>query len=122
LSEEIKAKLRKYVIDKSKPEWKQKRLCWDGVEREIPDTLNGEILLEEHVEDGKVKGWITVHPDALSQILDQAKDPSKRPNITVDLHPKFRGRNLRELSESEFLELTGYSKYLTKWRNEGIPI
>jgi hypothetical protein len=119
--EGLKAKLARYIVDKSKPEWKVKRQCWDGIEREIPDSLNGEILLEEHVEDGKVKGWITVSPEALANILNMRDNPSLRPNITIT-EGRYRGRNQQTLTKDEFEYYTGYKKYLDKWRMEGIDI
>jgi hypothetical protein len=115
----VRRMLGRYVIDKSKPEWKAKRLCWDGVEREIPDFLNGEILLEEHVEDGRVKGWITVSPEALAQILNMRDNPSLRPDAIIT-EGRYRGRSLRTLTSSEFEELTGYKKYFDRWRREGV--
>jgi hypothetical protein len=113
--------LGKYVIDKSKPEWRVKKLCWDGVEREIPDSLNGEILLEEHVEDGKVKGWITVSPEALAEVLNMRDNPTLRPDVVI-AEGRFRGRNLRTLTRDEFEEVTGYKRYFDRWRREGIRI
>jgi hypothetical protein len=117
----IKTLLSKYVIDKTKPEWKIKKLCWDGIEREIPDSLNGEILLEEHIEDGKVKGWITIDPNDLANILNMRDNPSLRPNITIP-DGKYKGRNLQTLTKDEFEDITGHKKYLDKWRKEGINI
>jgi hypothetical protein len=118
--DELRVKLEKYVIDKSKPEWRVKKLCWDNVEREIPHSLNGEVLLEEHVEDGKVKGWITTTIENLAKIIDMRDNPSKRPDEEVS----FRGarRRLGELSKYEFEEYLGYRKYFDKWRNEGVNI
>jgi hypothetical protein len=117
----VRRLLSRYVIDKSKPEWRVKKLCWDGVEREIPDSLNGEILLEEHVEDGRVKGWITVAPEALAEILSMRDNPALRPDIVIEFG-KYKGRNLRMLTRDEFEEATGYKKYFDRWRREGITI
>jgi hypothetical protein len=113
--------LSKYVIDRSKPEWRVRKPCWDGVEREIPDSLNGEILLEEHVEDGRVKGWITVSPGALAEVLNMRDNPTLRPDVVI-AEGRFKGRNLRTLARGEFEELTGYKKYFDRWRREGINI
>jgi hypothetical protein len=113
--------LSKHVIDKSKPEWRTKRMCWDGVEREIPDSLNGMILLEEHKEDGRVKGWITIDPGDLASILNMRDNPSLRPNVTIE-HGRYRGRNLQALNKEEFEDHTGYKRYLDRWRREGINI
>jgi len=117
----VKSKLSKYIIDKSKPEWRAKRKCWDGVEREIPDALNGEILLEVHEENGLVKGYITIKPEDLANIIDMRDNPSKRPDIVVE-DGKYKGRRLRDLSPDEFLDYTGHKKYFDKWRREGINI
>ena len=66
-------KLKKYLIDKSKPEWRYKRRNISGREVEIPDSLNGEILLEEVIDEkGRCRGWITVHPDALEELFQDA--------------------------------------------------
>ncbi|MEM4977246.1 MAG: hypothetical protein QXT64_07980 [Desulfurococcaceae archaeon] len=119
--DEVKAKLAKYIVDKSKPEWRVKRLCWDGVKREIPDGLNGEVLLEVHEEDGKVKGYITVTLENLVNILNMRDDPSLRPDITIDFG-KHKGRRLRDLTSAEFEDLTGYKMYFDKWRREGVAI
>jgi hypothetical protein len=118
---DLKVKLAKYIIDKSKPEWRVKKLCWDGVEREIPDGLTGEIFLEEHVEDGRVKGWITVSVENLANVLAMCDNPLLRPDVTVDFG-KFKGRKLRDLTKDEFEEHTGYKKYFSKWRAEGITV
>jgi hypothetical protein len=117
----VRRLLSKYVIDKSKPEWRVKKMCWDGVVREIPDVLNGEILLEEHVEDGLVKGWVTVTPEDLANILNARDNPMLRPNIIIPFG-KHKGRDLRTLTREEFEEVTGYKKYFDKWRAEGINI
>jgi len=121
MSVDLKTKLSKYIIDKSKPEWRVKKPCWDGIEREIPDSLNGEVLLEEHTEDGKVKGWITVSVENLANILNMRDNPLLRPDVTVDFG-KFKGRRLRDLSAGEFEGLTGYKKYFDKWRGEGVSV
>lgn len=86
----------------------------------IPSELDGEILLEEHVVEGVVLGYITVSIENLVKILDMRDNASLRANVDVD----FKGvkRNLRDLSASEFEEFTGYKKYLDKWRAEGIRI
>jgi len=120
-SEGIKRKLVRYVIDKSEDEWKKRRtLCWDGVEREIPDSLNGEILLEEVVRAGKVTGWITMTPENLADIISKRDDPLLRLDEEVD----FRGvkKRVRELTKEEYEELVGIKKYLDKFRAEGIEI
>lgn len=99
--QEIRIKLSKHIIDKSKPEWKAKKINPSGREVEIPDSLNGELLLEEDIRDGKVYGWYTVHPAKFAEIMSNILDPTK-PDITEDT--------------------TGYRKHLDKWRNEGIGI
>ena len=66
-------KLAKYCINKSKEEWKRKWRNVDGKEVEIPDSLNGEILLETVIdENGRCRGWITVHPEILEQVFEDA--------------------------------------------------
>jgi hypothetical protein len=118
--DEVKGKLSKYIIDKSKEEWKRKRLCWDGDENEIPESLNGEILLEEHIEDGKVKGYITIAPELLVNILNLRDDATIRPDEEV-VHNGLN-RRLKELTKDEFEDVTGYKKYFQRWRREGIKI
>jgi hypothetical protein len=93
---EVKVKLAKHYVDKSKPEWNVKKLCWDMVERSIPEGLNGEILIAEHVEDGKVKGWITVQPDVLA-----------------DLITKFKAKTFDPAA-------MGWREILDKWKAEGV--
>jgi len=100
--EQLKAKLIKYIIDKTKSEWKVKKKNIDNQEIEIPDHLHGEILLEEHLdEQGRVKGWITVNVDSLHKIIQDIKDSSKS-DITA--------------------KTTEYKKYFDKWKKEGIDI
>jgi len=99
---ELKQKLSKYVIDKTKAKWKARKKSIDGRQTEIPYHLSGEILLEEVTDDqGRLKGWITVSIDRLAQILNDIADASK-PEVTE--------------------ESTGYKKYLKQWRKEGIEI
>lgn len=99
---QLKQKLAKHIIDKTKPQWRQKKKNIDNQEVEIPNHLHNEVLLEEHLDEhGRVKGWVTVSLDALHKIIQDIKDSSK-PDITE--------------------ESTGYKKYLEKWRKEGIDI
>jgi hypothetical protein len=101
--------LDKYVIDKVKYPY-------------IPNTLSGEILLEEHKDaSGNILGWITITPDNLANILNMRDNPTSRPNIVID-RGKYKGRNLQTLTKDEFEDVTGHKKYLDKWRAEGINI
>lgn len=68
----LRERLSKYIIDKTKEEWKRVYLNPSGVSVELPDSLHGEILLEEDIRDGKCYGWKTVHPDALEELFSDA--------------------------------------------------
>jgi hypothetical protein len=94
----LKSQLSKYLIDEVNfPN--------------IPASLKGEILLEEVKDElGNVKGWITVKPDALLQIILQRDNPSMRPS------------ELQGLSINEYLTQTGWKKYLDNWNKEGIKL
>jgi len=67
---------------------------------------------------------LTVHvtPEKLIDILNQRDDPTLRPNIVLEAPQRYRGLKMRELKASEFEEVTGYRKYLDRWRSEGINI
>jgi len=58
----------------------------------------------------------------LVRILNQMDDPTLRPDLTLEIPLKYRGRKLRELTREEFEEVTGHKKYLEHWRREGISI
>lgn len=118
---------KKYMIDKSKPEWRRKYVTHDGREVEIPESLNGQILLEEHYDErGRLKGWITISPQDLLKILEMRDNPLKRPDVTLtNLLPslsKLEGKRMRELTRDEFEEFTGHKKYFDRWRREGLTI
>ena len=101
-NKQLKERLAKYIIDKTKPQWKVKKKNINNQLVEIPNHLDGEVLLEEHTdEQGRVKGWITVSLDALAKIITDIKDSTKS-----------------DITE----ESTGYKKYFDKWRKEGIKI
>ena len=99
---ELQEKLKSFIIDKKQSKWRQKRINILGQEVEIPDWMNGYILLKEDTDDqGRVKGWIVIDLDSFVQIINDIADPNK-PNITE--------------------ESTGYKKYLDEWRKKGIDI
>jgi hypothetical protein len=106
MSLDLKVKLAKYIITK------------DNYPN-LPRHLDGEILLEEVKTGGTVVGWLTVGLETLSMIIEMAKDPAKRPDIVVE-EGEFKGRWLRSLSADEFARLSGYRKYLDRWKKEGI--
>ena len=58
-------KLKDYVINNKKSGCK-----------DVPKSLNGEILLERHIHQGKVTGFVTAHPDDLATILPDIKKVS----------------------------------------------
>lgn len=60
--------------------------------------------------------------DDLIRILDWRDNPRLRPDQVIEDHPKYRGRNLRDLSKDEFEDYMGWKTYFEKWRNEGINI
>lgn len=94
----LNAKLSKYLIDET-------------TFPNIPASLKGEILLAIAVdENGIERGWITVKPDALLQIILQRDTPSLRPS------------ELKSLTVDQFLTQTGWKKYLDKWSSEGVSI
>jgi len=69
--EELRSKLSKHVIDKSKPEWCAKMKNVDDEEVEIPPTLDGQVLLEiDEDEKGKVRGFITIAVEDLAKQWD----------------------------------------------------
>jgi len=75
----LKEKLSKYIIDKSKPEWKIRFLNVSGQEVEIPDAFNGEILLETVIgKDGRCRGWITISPEKLEEMFKEAIEEHKK--------------------------------------------
>jgi len=108
-ADEVKAKLAKYVINrKSHPH--------------IPPTLDGEILLEEHRDEkGRLRGVITVSAENLANILSMRDDPTLRPDEIIESGP-YEGKNVRDLTASEFEDFTSHKKYLDAWRAEGIDI
>jgi len=94
----LKTMLSKYLIDET-------------TFPDIPKSLKGEILLEVAVdENGIVKGWITVKPDAFLQILLQRDNSTLRPDL------------IKDLTKDEYIEATGWKKYLDKWSKEGIVV
>jgi len=99
LSEELKQKLVKYIIDPSKPEYQVKKPTKGGRFTEIPTSLKGELLLEEEVDEaGRLRGWITIPVEKLAAHIDSIK----------------RGeRSLEEI---------GLKKYVEQWRREGIEV
>ncbi len=119
---DVRRKLSKYIIDKSNKKWKAKKLTPSGRLVEIPDTLNGYILIEEvKDEHGHILGWITIHPDELAEIISKRDNPSLREDVEV-LHPKYKGKKLRELTKEEYEEATGWKRHFDRWRKEGIDI
>jgi hypothetical protein len=88
---------------------------------DVPSSLDGEILLEKHVVDGQVLGWITVSLEDLARIIAMRDNPILRPDVAI-AEGRFKGRNLRTLTRDEFEELTGYKKYFDRWRREGINV
>jgi hypothetical protein len=92
--DDIRKKLDKYIIRK-------------GMDKDIPDTLEGEILLEKvYDKKGNYLGVITVSVDNFYNLF---KDIFDDPKITKKLeHIK---KNKQE---------TGYHKYIEKWQKEGI--
>ena len=95
--EDLKVKLAKYVINRAKYP-------------HVPASLDGEILLEEHRENGKLKGVITISAEALACILAMRDDPTKR------------SERLKGKTKDEFERVIGHKKYLDRWRAEGITI
>ena len=106
--ENLKAKLAKYVINRAKYP-------------HVPASLDGKILLEEHRENGKLKGVITISAETLADILAMRDDALKRPDETVG-SGKYKGRKMRTLTKDEYEYLTGHKRYLERWRTEGIKI
>ena len=123
---EVRSLLVKHIIDKSKSEWKIKKPNSDGIKVEIPDGLNGEILLEEDIRDGKIRGWTTITVENLASILTARDDPSKRPDGVIPDKPNIpaqcRGKTFREITSAEYEECGGHKGSLDKWRAEGIAI
>jgi len=123
---EVRSLLVKHIIDKSKPEWKIKKPNSDGIEVEIPDGLNGEILLEEDIRNGKIRGWTTITVEALTNILAARDDPSKRPARVIpdraNIPAQCRGKTFREITSAEYEECCGHKGSLDKLRAEGIAI
>jgi hypothetical protein len=118
----IKEKLKEHIIDKKVAKWNIKMVNVDGEEVEVPHTLEGEILLDTDIDEtGRVKGWITIPVEGIESIMNRRDNPMLRNDELAD-NPKFNGRNMRNLSPSEFEELTGHKKWLDKWRKEGIEI
>lgn len=104
----IRLKLKKYIIDRDKYP-------------HLPRTLDGEILLEERKRNGKTIGVVTASVENLAKIILQKDNPLLRPDEVVD-SGKFKGRNIRDLTADEFLELTGWKRYFDKWKKKGITI
>jgi len=65
---------------------------------------------------------VIITAENLVRILNQMDDPTLRPDLTLEIPLKYRGRKLRELTREEFEEVTGHKKYLEHWRREGISI
>jgi len=82
----------------------------------IPRHLDGQILIDEVVVDGVVQGWITITIDDLVKILEMRDNPSKRPDIFHVVAKK----NFRDLTPSEFEEVTGWKRYFDKLRKLGL--
>ncbi len=91
MAAEIRSKLKDYIINRERYP-------------HIPRKLDGMILLEEvKDEEGRIKGWITIAPETLADLL-------------------HRGKNMRDPAPHEFEEVTGLKKYLDEWRAKGIDI
>jgi len=73
----LRERLKKYIIDKSDPRYQRKMENPDGVLVEIPPSLEGELLLEEDVQDGKIWGWYTVNVDELEGLFSKALEAYK---------------------------------------------
>jgi len=100
----------KYLIDKIKPEF-----------RDIPKTLTGEILLGETKDEaGNRTGWLTITEENLTTILDKSANPTKREDVEIEL--RGMKRHLRDLTEAEYLEVTGLFPYFKKWLVEGLIV
>jgi len=86
MSETLKVKLAKYVISKERYP-------------NIPRYLDGEILLERCEENGVVKGWITITPANLANIVAMRDNPTLRPDIE---------KRVRELGLENKVVITGF--------------
>jgi len=112
---EVLEPLRKYTMDRIDP------ITGDVVEQLIILEENTPLAVDDsgHVIES-FSAYISTRN--LMNILAQRDDPSKRPDTILEAPPKYRGRRMRELTASEFEEVTGHKKYLDKWRKEGINI
>ncbi len=87
----LTAKLAARIIDTAKSEFAD--LYADGNPAKKMTSLNGDIILERHIENGVLKGVVSVHPDALASML---------PDLKADTTDK-----------------TGWKKHLDKFNAEG---
>ncbi len=89
--DDVKRKMSKMIADTAKAGFKDLK-----TDKGKPMyTLNGEIILErDWWPDGRLKGVVSVHPDALAAMLPELKN---------DIDDKM-----------------GYKKYLDKWRSDGV--
>ncbi len=67
-----------YIIDNTKLEFS-----------DCPDSLNGKIMLERHIEGGQIKGWITMSPLLFSTKMAAAFPNAVPPLSPIDLQKTF---------------------------------
>jgi len=65
---------------------------------------------------------VCVKAEDLLNLLNQRDQPTLRPDVVLEVPPKYRGKKMRELTKEDFEGVTGYKKYLDKWRGKGIRI
>jgi len=98
MSEILKSK----IIRREKSEFKK-----------IPESLEGRILLEEHIENGKIKGWFTIDPEDLDEIFDPILQSGVPPNKKLSEFLIEKDDILEEIDPND---LDGSAKQISKKR------
>jgi len=122
--DEIKIKLIDYIIDKKLSKWNVQKPNIENELVEIPLPLDGDILLEEDIDEhGRVKGWYTMPVDGLVSLLNRRDNPLTREDgLPEEDKISNLGKRLKDLTAEEFEENSGIKYHLDKWRSEGVDI